>query len=329
MQFSIVIPTCNRPQQLAACLGSLAELQFPTEQFEVVVVDDGSQKSMWPVVRPYCSQLNLQFIRQLNQGPAAARNAGARAAAGRYLAFTDDDCCPNSDWLAELDAHLAQAPQCIAGGRVVNGLPHNRFAEASQIILDVVYAHYNRDHGDARFFASNNMAVPSARFKACGGFEPLFRRAGAEDREFCDRWHAAGRPLVYCADAVVRHCHDLTLRGFVRQYVNYGRGAQLFHHVCARRGSGRLRDHIGFHARLGQLLRQRLRGTSPQRVIAIVLLLSLWQVANAIGFLLGMLDSWRGKMLARQERIQAADAVAGEPCYAVERPAAEVPNDAS
>ena len=97
---------------------------------------------------------------QPHGGPARARNLGARAARGRLLAFTDDDCRPEPGWLAALEAALAARPGAMVGGRVTNLLADNPFAEASQLVTDIVYAHYNAGPGDARFVASNNSPSP-------------------------------------------------------------------------------------------------------------------------------------------------------------------------
>src|SRR5689334_3533804 len=97
--FSIVIPTYNRPRQLAKCLESLCRLTYPRDRFDVIVVDDGSPTPLAPVVEVFQSQLRIVVHRQSNGGPAAARNTGAARATGENLAFTDDDCAPESGWL--------------------------------------------------------------------------------------------------------------------------------------------------------------------------------------------------------------------------------------
>src|SRR6266480_5580198 len=105
--FSIIVPTHNRPQQLAACLDSLAGLDFPRDRFEVVVVDDESAKPLDAVVSPFRERLHLVLVRQKQAGPAAARNRGSTEARGCYLAFTDDDCRADSAWLRRLHTCLA------------------------------------------------------------------------------------------------------------------------------------------------------------------------------------------------------------------------------
>ena len=243
---TVVVPTADRPQELARCLEALARMDYPPGRLEIVVVDDAGTADVGAVCRAPRGHLPLRLVRHAERrGPGAARNTGAQVARGDVLVFTDDDCLPDRDWLVALTNALAD--DTAVGGRTRNGLRHNPFADASQHIVDLVYAHYNRDPAAARFFASNNLAVRRADFLAVGGFDDAQFPFAAEDRDFCDRWRASGRSLRFAPDAVVRHAHDLSLRGFVRQHLAYGRGAARFHRARARRGTGRLRDEVPFH----------------------------------------------------------------------------------
>ena len=115
--FSIIIPTYERPRQLATCLQALTHLAYPSHRFEVIVVNDGSEKPLNSVVDPYRHRLNVILLSQPNAGPATARNTGAAQARGRFLVFTDDDCAPSPDWLKFLAKRFAATPDCAIGGR--------------------------------------------------------------------------------------------------------------------------------------------------------------------------------------------------------------------
>jgi glycosyltransferase involved in cell wall biosynthesis len=137
--FSIVIPTYGRPAQLANCLQSLVELDYPRGSFEVIVVDDGGDPSPSAVVETISRRLDVALVRQAHAGPAAARNAGARQARSEFLAFTDDDCAPTPAWLQELAQSLRVARGALVGGLTINALPNNLFAEASQALVNYLY----------------------------------------------------------------------------------------------------------------------------------------------------------------------------------------------
>ncbi len=280
--FSIIVPSYNRPNQLLVCLEALARLSYPKDRFEVIVVDDGSEPSLERVVSGFDESLDARCLRQRNSGPAAARNLGARHAKGDILAFTDDDCAPEPGWLNAIAKRVSNGSECLVGGKTVNRLMDNPFSATSQLILDVVYQHYNADPERARFFASNNLAMPTSLFQESGGFDVAFRTS--EDREFCDRFLFRGLQLVYEPDAVISHAHDLTFRQFVAQHFNYGRGAHRYHALRALRGSGQFRTELKFHLNLRNWL--LLPFVRPGRHTAGLMagLILTWQAVNAAGF---------------------------------------------
>jgi GT2 family glycosyltransferase len=277
--FSIIVPTYNRPEQLAVCLRSLAKLDYPRDRFEVIVVDDGSQTRPEAVVAAVRDRLDVSLVSQSNAGPAAARNAGAKRARGTFLAFTDDDCRPAASWLTLLADRFAATPDHLIGGRTINALPGNRYSMASQALLDFVYRYEKANFGHAHFFASANLAVPADQFRAIGGFNPDFRIS--EDRELCDRWVRHGFAMTYAPEIIVYHAHALTLRSFFRQHFDYGRGAFRFHRTRSLRGSGRLQPDKKFY--LG-LLRYSFTCAPAQQTWLLAGLLVVSQVANASGF---------------------------------------------
>ncbi|PSM50225.1 glycosyl transferase [Chroococcidiopsis sp. CCALA 051] len=283
--FSIIIPTYNRPERLANCLQSIAQLNYPPDRFEVIVVDDGSEIPIEPVVASLRKQLNLTAIAQQNSGPANARNSGATRARGKFLVFTDDDCMPAPEWLKTLEVRFKAAPHCLVGGRTLNALPDNLYSTASQVLIDFLYEYYNADRDRSSFFASNNLALPAERFHSLGGFDTTFPLAAGEDREFCDRWLQHGYQMIYAPEAQVYHAHKLTLYAFWRQHYNYGRGAFCFHQVRARRNMERIKvEPLSFYF---NLLKYPFSQGASQPALAIATLFMLSQIANVSGFFWG------------------------------------------
>jgi len=274
--FSIIVPTSDRPRQLAICLQFLACLNYPRDHFEVIVVDDGSEVPPETVVASFRDKIDVTLLTQTHAGPAAARNFGAARAKGRFLAFTDDDCAPTADWLQKLAARFAHAPDAAIGGRTLNALPDNPYSTASQLLMDYLYSYYNANPNQARFLASNNLGLPAERFHAIGGFDAGWLRAAADDRELCDRWLHNGYRMIYAPEVLVYHAHPLTFRTFWRQHFNYGRGAFYFHRVRALR-----MEPLGFYRRL---LHYPFVKVYSRQVLLLVSLMGLAQVANAAGF---------------------------------------------
>jgi GT2 family glycosyltransferase len=280
--FSVIVPTRDRPDELCRCLERLAGLAPCPGGFEVLVVDDGSARPVEPRLEGFGRRFELTVLRQESSGPAAARNHAAERARGRWLAFLDDDCLADPDWLAELAAAAGRhGPGHLLGGTTANGCPDNACSTFSELILEVLLDSAQPVPGGSCFFRTANLAVEREAFRASGGFDPAFRTS--EDREFCDRWLHAGGALSLVPGARVEHRKPLDLAAFVRQHVAYGRGARRFHRLRRERGSGRLRvGEGGFYARvLGRCFRApgRMRLLLPPLFV-------VWQLSNLAGFLL-------------------------------------------
>src|SRR4051794_25678318 len=99
---SVVVPTYRRPELLKRCLTALAAQSLPPSAFEVVIADDEPSEETRKLVERW-SESSDCIIRYVPvrgpHGPAAARNVGWHAARGEIIAFTDDDCIPQSQWL--------------------------------------------------------------------------------------------------------------------------------------------------------------------------------------------------------------------------------------
>ncbi len=281
--FSIVIPTYNRPAQLASCLQACARLDYPHDCFEVIAVDDGGITPLDDVIARFHGLLRLKLLRQSNAGPAAARNRGASEARGEFLAFTDDDCAPAPQWLQAMAAQFVASPDCAVGGKTLNALTHNRYSTASQHLISYLFSYYNVVPHAAQFFPANNLAFPAGGFQAIGGFDVTYPRAAAEDRELCDRWLYHGHRMIYAAEAIVYHAHDLTFRMFLRQHFHYGRGAFCFHQIRARRGQHHVKvEPPAFYF---NMLRYPFVNARGANALILMLLIAVTQVANVAGVL--------------------------------------------
>ena len=283
--FSVIIPTHNRNAQVKTCLQALALQAYPRERFEVVVVDDGSAQPPREIVASFSEVLNVTLLVEPHGGPSAARNAGAARARGEFLAFTDDDCAPTPEWLQNIAARLTSFPTGLVGGRTINALTENIYSATSQALIDVIYAHFNRDPTNAQFLASNNIAMTAAQFQAVGGFNSGFKFA--EDREFCDRWLRHGYRMTYIPEVVIHHRHYLTPRSLWRQHFNYGRGAFLFHQISGRRGT-KFRFESTFYL---SIFRFPLTGHGAARGLFMEFLMAEIQIANAAGFFFQAVNS--------------------------------------
>jgi len=281
--FSIVIPTRNRPASLLDCVQAICLLEYPANRFEVIVVDDGGEPPLESVASIDRRRINLVFLRQDPRGPAAARNAGAAHARGRYLVFTDDDCRPGSTWLQRLEGCLAGTENSLVAGCARNAVRYNPYSAATQVLVDYMNLYYNSRPANGRFLTSNNIAMPRDRFLEIGGFDSTFRFAAGEDREFCERWRQHGLHVRYRRDCVVGHVHSLNFSSYLRQHFNYGRGAYRFHYLSQRRSASQVRfEPLSFYS---NLILHPWSISAPFRSAKLVTLMAFSQVANVAGYL--------------------------------------------
>jgi GT2 family glycosyltransferase len=269
---AIIVPSHNRHAAIGDCVEACLRQQYDGD-FEVIVVDDGSE----PPLAPW-SDARVRLIRQPQAGPAAARNRGLRATSAERIAFTDDDCRPRPDWLARLSEC---APEALAGGHTVNALRENPFSSAAQFLVDFLYRYFDR-RPRQRFLTSNNIAAARDRLLAIGGFDETFPLPAAEDRDLCDRWVESGGRLEYAPDAVVDHYHRLGLASFFRQQYRYGRGARALSRRRAARGLTFRPEPRTFYF---ELLGAPFRSTPAADALRLFGLLLLSQAANVAGFL--------------------------------------------
>ena len=275
---SVVVPTRDRPAALARCIDAL-ERQTIAEAIEIVVIDDGSRDPA-AVAETVRGSAHARIIGGDGRGPAAARNRGADEAGGRSLLFVDDDCEPATEWAEKLVGALAAGADACAG-RTVNGRPEDRLSEASQTIANYLHDWSTMTDGQASFAASNNLGCTAAAFRQVR-FDEEFPVAGGEDRDWSARLVQAGLTLVTVPAAVVTHNQDLSLGRFLRQQLNYGRGAYLFR---VRHGSSLRLAPTAFY--------RGLLSSAFESGPAVGGLVGLAQVATAGGYALGVLSRRR------------------------------------
>ena len=98
VKYSVIVPAYNAGKTIGDCLGALTRQSLVPAVYEIIVVDDGSKDGTAEIVKTF----SVRYLRQANRGPATARNHGAREARGEIILFTDSDCVPSADWIAEM-----------------------------------------------------------------------------------------------------------------------------------------------------------------------------------------------------------------------------------
>jgi len=117
LSISVVVITRNRAEWLKDALQSLTRQSRQPD--EVVVVDNASEDHTGDIVRDFSGELNIKYVYEAVRGIPRARNAGVRNAAGDIIAFMDDDCVADRDWLKYIEVPFVKDPNVgVVGGEV-------------------------------------------------------------------------------------------------------------------------------------------------------------------------------------------------------------------
>lgn len=198
--FSVIVPTYHRNDLLAKCLDCLVPgvQTMPPEQYEVIVSDDGFQTTAEEMIRDRYPW--VKWVASSRKGPAANRNNGAKYAKGEWLAFTDDDCLPDPQWIEAYTKAIVSEPSCLVfEGRTYVDRPRRSLAEISPA---------NESGG---YLWSCNFAIQRQLFESIAGFDERFPYAAMEDVELRLRLTKTGYKFSFIKTASV--CHPWRYKG--------------------------------------------------------------------------------------------------------------------
>ena len=230
---SVIIPARNSAATLGECLRSIREQTYPAQLFETLFVDNQSTDETPQIARA----LGFEPLLCARRGPAAARNAGLRAAKGEIIAFIDSDAAAQPDWLSQLVQPFANPKIGGVGGKIIP----KRVETGPEIhasltgLLDQEILLRGRPPFMLPFAATANAAFRAAILREIGGFdEALFI---GEDADLAWRAQWAGWRMEYAPLAIVRHRNRSAPKPYFRQIFQYGEGGvKLFAKHRARLG---------------------------------------------------------------------------------------------
>lgn len=199
-EISVVIPTYRRPELLITCLQHLELQVLDKDLFEVIVVSDGEDEKTRQAIEIYKrgSALKLVYMHTpVRKGPATARNMGWRNALSGLIAFTDDDCRPESGWLLafynRINDFLLSADLVFSGQTVV---------PIEERPTDHALNTHGLQHAD---FITANCACTRKVLEITGGFDERYEMAWREDSDLEFNFIHHGIPVIKVRDAVVVH----------------------------------------------------------------------------------------------------------------------------
>lgn len=219
--FSIVIPVYNRADEVDELLESLTKQSY--ENFEVIIVEDGSKFPCREVVDKYTETIDIQYLVKENTGPGLSRNYGANFAKGEYIVFFDSDCIIPEKYFEIVNNSLQNNPVDAYGGP---DMAHENFTPIQKAIsysmtstLTTGGIRGGKERLDKFHPRSFNMGFSTKVYETTGGFSEM--RFG-EDVDMSLRIIKAGFSTGLIPEAGVYHKRRTNFRQFFKQVYNSG-----------------------------------------------------------------------------------------------------------
>lgn len=227
MYFSFIIPVYNRPDEIDELLQSLVHQTY-TNDFEIVVVEDGSSVSCKDVVNKYLNQLNVSYYFKKNSGPGDSRNYGMKVAKGNYFIILDSDCIIPENYLVEVDMFLTNNyVDCFGGPDAA----HDSFSDVqkaiNQTMTSVLTTGGIRGASEklGKFQPrSFNMGISKEAFEASGGFGKIHP---GEDPDLSIRLWKMNFKTALIPNAHVFHKRRIDWEKFYKQVNKFGKARPI------------------------------------------------------------------------------------------------------
>jgi glycosyltransferase involved in cell wall biosynthesis len=208
---SVVIPTYNRAKYLKKALDSLIKQGVVDNNFEVVVIDDGSRDGTKKISEQYIKKLNLKYIHSDHGGVSLARNRGIKESSGDVIVFFDDDAIASVDWIESIEK-IMKKESVITGS--VEPIKNN--------IWQYFAPHY--DQGDKPIKSSvlleGNCAIKRKVFDDVGRFDEKLTY-GHEGEEFISRASKKYK-IMYYPNVIIHHDYAFGIFNYLNKQFKFG-----------------------------------------------------------------------------------------------------------
>lgn len=222
VKYSLIIPVFNRPDEVDELLDSLTRQSY--KDFEVVVVEDGSEVPCQDVVAKYAGRLDILYFTKSNSGPGQTRNYGAERSRGEWLIVLDSDCVLPEGYLQAVEDDVQRKHADAFGGP---DRAHDSFTPVQKAINYSMTSFFTtggirggKKQLDKKFYPrSFNMGIRAELYRKLGGFSKM--RFG-EDIDFSIRIYDSGAACRLFPEAWVWHKRRTDMKKFFRQVHNSG-----------------------------------------------------------------------------------------------------------
>ncbi len=231
MLFSIIIPLYNRPDEIKELLESMTvQSYFETaegaDNYEIVIVEDGSSISSEQIINEFNERLNIKYFTKENGGPASARNYAAERAEGEWLIFLDSDTVIPEGWLVAISKNISTVDAFGGADRASDDFsPVQKAINYSMTSFFTTGGIRGSKKSVEKFHPrSFNMGIKKCLYEKLGGFSADMRFG--EDIDLSIRIFESGARCVFIEDAWVYHKRRVDFKKFYRQ-VRASGGARI------------------------------------------------------------------------------------------------------
>ena len=215
--YSVIVPAYQAADVIGACVWALMRQTLDRAQYEIIIVDDGSTDDTGDAAREAGAD---RVVHISHGGPSTARNAGIEAARGGIVLFTDADCEPAENWIAQMIAPLDN-PQVMGVKGTYRTRQSSLIARLVQLEFEIRYARMT-ELERIDFVDTYAAAYRRALLVEYGGFDTAFPIPSAEDVDLSFRLARAGHWLVFAPDAWVWHKHPAMLGRYLARKARFG-----------------------------------------------------------------------------------------------------------
>jgi len=234
VKISTLFSTFNRCTLLCKALDYLVMQTLPRDQFEVIVIDDGSTDNTKKVVESFNNKLFIRYVYQRNQGIAVAKNHAIQMASAPLVLFMDDDDLADSNLLAEhIGTHEKYKEENIAVLGYTGLSDEVSLSPLMHFVTQVGYYLFcypklnNGDVLDYTYFWGGRSSCKKDLIQKIGGFDPIFK-FGCEDIELGYRLHANGFKVIYNENARSTMIRTISLNDFCHRVEKQGYSNWIF-----------------------------------------------------------------------------------------------------
>ena len=217
---SIIICTYNREKYIRPLLESIAKNDYPTTDYEIVLVDNNCTDNTHGVCEQFAAahkEVAFCYVIEPEQGLSAARNKGIKEAKGDIIIYVDDDALVDSDYIRQYAEHFATYPETMAAGGPIEPLYETKepswMSPYTKALLTawMNYGTQVREYPNGRYPGGGNAAYRKEVFERVGLFNTELGRKGnlllaSEEKDIFDKMKALGMKVLYLPTPVLHHC---------------------------------------------------------------------------------------------------------------------------